>query len=281
MKAQVIVSVLVLWAALAFVGALPVQGTASDTHYLVGSGCDPVLWEEADCWSHTSGGLGGEEPPTITNPVVIDDASDCLNLNALTVDAFAASLTITDTGGCNLTLSAGVDLTMPGSIFISGAGAETFIILSDTSILSVGGMISASEDVADAGLFTSVPTGKLDYAGSGDFTGSGVSVQNIEAVDETFYCFPNCIDGGGNINVVFEAAPSPPPSLLDVSVIAGAGAALLIAVVLIGVSIGFMGGLGNAPVAKGMNVVQIVTLVIGMAIVFFVLVFLALPLLGG
>lgn len=234
--------VTVAWfAALALALVSGPVSAAPDTLYFVNNvSCVDAtsVWDNADCWSLTSGGAGGQGPPTSTDDVIYDALEG--NGPQDNETGFAASVT--------LSLAGGGEFGTAGTLTIGGSLTFTEDVFTQVSI--VGGITDG--EVRYAGTISGTAAANnhvfgvdgdafLIYTGTGDATASDVTMTEIDAsAGPTIYCFPGCVDGGGNTNVVFAAPPVEPgpacginesfPNLIPILFVV-IGASLLILVV--------------------------------------------------
>jgi len=98
MKKSILLACLFVTIAVGSFVPLQVQGTGSDTHFLVSldAGCTvTAIATDAGCWSHTSGGAGGAGVPSFNNPTRADVNSGS---GAVTQDAAITTVSLNMSG---------------------------------------------------------------------------------------------------------------------------------------------------------------------------------------
>jgi len=227
---------------MAFVGliafSLPASATAIDAHYFVGNavGCIDQDFSNTACWSHSSGGAGGAGVPTAANPVILDEAGNVGGSNiAASIAVLSVAFDIESEHELDITDGT---LTFEDMTMTAGNAAPIMVILfgGSTAKLVYSGTITG--DSADASLlmiFSDTVPQEIDYTGPVTESASYVTFQNIAATGGTIYCFPGCIDGGGNSNIVFGPVPGNPACAINT------GIPGLTAILIVIVGVGILG----------------------------------------
>lgn len=188
------------------------SATATDTHYWVIN--DPTCnsgprWDLDECWSHSSGGPNDALVPTITNDVIIDSDP---SFNVPQADAFAKSVLMQNVDSMFMSMQS-TDFTVAGDVASEGASTEILFYLGESApvTFSYGGTITNSASGTLRFIAATPGNAFIQYTGPNDYgTAGGVSFGHVEAVGPTIYCYPTCVDEGGNTNIVFGPAPQPP-----------------------------------------------------------------------
>jgi len=191
--------------------------SAATNHYLKLAPivcADPnSVWSNADCWSLSSGGAPGGGVPAPGDDIIVDDNS----VSGFGIFAYDGTSVIRD---ISITLTEQIVISSfdPDStltfrtVTYTGTGGVTLRGDASVPISYTGEIIGSSSTLAgscgDPGLCFS---DLISYVGDNDFgTARYTTFEGAEAVGETIYCDPGCVDAGGNVNIVFGPAPSAP-----------------------------------------------------------------------
>lgn len=256
---------LVLWIAIVLVASLPLAANenakAASTFYAVqgllcldvaviqgGSPRIVKLWDDADCWASSSGGMGGVGVPGPGDTAIFDANSNGVvnrdfwvnttEIDALIFDGYTRELRIGFTAEAVFTVGDIQSLSGFGSIDVVGT-------------IEFSGTISAWDDGAPTlGIFADLAeSGTEIWASNISHTGVGafVVMPRIEyssmIASKTIYCFPDCADDGGNVNIIFGPPPGPSPGStgsvceFDNALPGGGFLALVVLIICVGILI--------------------------------------------
>src|SRR6266487_4615461 len=167
--------------ALVFAIGISPPASAATNHYLKLAPivcADPnSVWSNADCWSLSSGGAPGGGVPAPGDDIIVDDNS----VSGFGIFAYDGTSVIRD-----------ISITLTEQIVINSFDPDSTL----------------AGSCGDPGLCFS---DLISYVGDNDFgTARYTTFEGAEAVGETIYCDPGCVDAGGNVNIVFGPAPSAP-----------------------------------------------------------------------